>query len=355
MHSALKIKTNLVFYLYSGMTATKFYHFPKSGTFYRLETQEKAIMASKEDGFVWFNFYKPTRNDLNTLVESVGIHPLSVEDCFDAQQVPKIEHFTNNTFIIFNSFTIINKDLFVDEVDIFVGKNFLITVSGINSDERQPLNDLSGVLETGKMNIKGGPDYLMHKILDYIVDEKYKAFDVLEDELEGAEELLLNEVEKFQPVQLLEIRRKLLNLRKSLFHEREILTKIIRLDSPFITQKVIFQYRDIYDHLTKFFEMAEIFREIETSLMELYSSLLNNYMTRMSNATNISVRRLTLIATIFMPLTLIASIGGMSEWTMITGQENWKLSYPLFILGLMVIGIATFFFIRRMGKRPPRF
>lgn len=337
------------------MSATRFYHFPKSGTFYGLATLGEAIMASKGEGFVWFNFYKPTRNDLNLLVESIGIHPLSVEDCFDEKQVPKIEHFTNNTFVIFNSFTIMNKDLFVDEIDLFIGKNFVITVSGHNSDERQPLNDLTGVLETGKMNIKGGPDYLMHKILDYIVDEKYRAFDVLEDDLEAAEEILLNQVENFQPVQLLEIRRKLLSLRKSLFHEREIMTKIIRMDSPFISQKVIVQYRDIYDHLAKFFEMAEAFREIETSLMELYSSLLNNYMTKMSNATNISVRRLTLIATIFMPLTLIASIGGMSEWTMITGQENWKLAYPLFILGMMVIGIATFFVIKRMEKRPPRF
>lgn len=337
------------------MSVTRFFHFPKSGAFYTLPTLGEAIMASKEDGFVWFNFYKPSRADLNLLVESIGIHPLSVEDCFDEQQVPKIEHFTNNTFIIFNSFSYLKRELFVDEVDLFLGKNFLITVSGINSEERRPLNDLSGVLETGKMNVRGGPDYLMHKILDYIVDEKYKAFDMLEDELEEAEEVLINEVENFQPVQLLEIRRKLLNLRKSLFHEREILTKITRMDSPFISQKAIVQYRDIYDHVAKFFEMAEAFREIETSLMELYSSLLNNYMTKMSNATNVSVRRLTLIATIFMPLTLLASIGGMSEWTMITGQENWRVAYPLFILGMMVIGIATFFVIKRMEKRPPRF
>lgn len=337
------------------MSATKFYHFSKNGPFYGLATLGEAIMASKEDGFVWFNFYKPSRNDLNQLVESIGIHPLSVEDCFDDQQIPKIEHFTNNTFIIFNSFININRELFVDEIDLFLGKNFLITVSGHNSGERQPLNDLTGVLENGKMNIKDGPDVLMHKILDYIVDEKYKAFDILEDEMDEAEELLLNEVEKFQPVKLLEIRRNLLKIRKSLFHEREILTKIIRMDSPFISQKAIVQYRDIYDHLAKFFEMAETFREIETSLMELYSSLLNNYMTKMSNATNVSVRRLTLIATIFMPLTLIASIGGMSEWTMITGQENWEVAYPLFILGMLIIGLVTYFAIKRMEKGPHRF
>lgn len=336
------------------MSTTKFYHFPSTGTFYGLATLEEAIVASKEEGFVWFNFFKPSRKELNSLIDLVGIHPLSVEDCFDEKQVPKIEHFTNNTFIIFNGFTYSSKELFVDEIDLFIGKKFLITVSGHNSNGREPLNDLTGVLETGKMNVRGGPDFLMHRILDYLVDEKYKAFDDMEDELELAEELLLNDVQNFQPIQLLRIRRNLMILRKSLYHEREILVKIARMDCPFVTERAIVNYRDIYDHLAKFFELTETYREIETSLMELYSSLLNNYMTKMSNQTNASVRRLTLIATIFMPLTLLAGIGGMSEWTMMTGgAQNWKVSYPLFILGMALIGTITLFFIKRLEKRRP--
>jgi magnesium transporter len=74
----------------------------------------------------------------------------------------------------------------------------------------------------------------------------------------------------------------------------------------------------------------------------------------MSNETNDSVRRLTLIATIFMPLTLIASVGGMSEWTMITGQENWKVSYPLFLLGMGLIAILNYILIRQLEKRSSR-
>jgi magnesium transporter len=123
------------------------------------------------------------------------------------------------------------------------------------------------------------------------------------------------------------------------------------MDCPFIPEKAIFHYRDIYDHLAKFFELTETNREIVTSLMELYTSLLNNKMTQVSNETNDSVRRLTLIATIFMPLTLIASVGGMSEWTMITGRENWKLSYPLFLLGMGVIAILNYVLIRQLEKR----
>ena len=84
--------------------------------------------------------------------------------------------------------------------------------------------------------------------------------------------------------------------------------------------------------------------------MELYTSLLNNLMTKVSNKTNASVRRLTLIATIFMPLTLIASIGGMSEYSMMTGPSNWKIAYPLFILGLGIIALINFYLIRKLEK-----
>ncbi|HEX2922322.1 MAG TPA: magnesium transporter CorA family protein [Bacteroidales bacterium] len=336
------------------MPSVSFYHFPARGTFYGLRTLEEAIEAVKEDGFVWFNFYKPERNTLNALIEPLGIHPLSIEDCFDEKQIPKIEHFPENTFIIFNSFMYINSQLFVDEIDLFIGKKFLVTLSGYNSLDREPMNNLTGVLESGKMNIKGGPDILMHKILDFLVDEKYTAFDILEDELEESEELLLRDVQQFDPMQLLHIRRSLMSLRKSLFHEREILIKILRMDCPFVSAKSIVLYRDVFDHLEKFFELTETLRVIETSLMELFSSLLNNYMTKVSNETNTSMRRLTLIATIFMPLTLIASIGGMSEWTMITGPQNWKISYPLFILGMAVIAAINFVVIRKLEKRKPR-
>ena len=85
--------------------------------------------------------------------------------------------------------------------------------------------------------------------------------------------------------------------------------------------------------------------------MELYTSLLNNHMTKMSNNTNASVKRLTTITTVFMPLTLLASIGGMSEWSMMTGPDNWKVAYPVFFLGMAVIGVASYLFIRRLERR----
>jgi magnesium transporter len=333
------------------MSESKFYHFSITGTLHVINTMEEVISQLKEEGFVWLDFYQPTKELLSPLIDKFGVHPLSLEDCLDEMQVPKIEYFPGNTFIIFNTLSYEEKALAIDEINLFLGKNFLITVSGYNSGTRKPLGDILGLIGNGNTNAKAGPEYLMHIVLDNLVDNKYKAFDDMEEELEFAEESLLDDVEKFQPMQLLRMRKNLMLLRKSLVHEREILVKICRQDCPFISGKAIVHYRDIYDHLAKFFELTETYREIETSLMELYTSLLNNLITKRSNDTNMSVRRLTLITTIFMPLTLIASIGGMSEWSMMTGPSNWKTAYPLFLLGIVVIAVINFYFLKRIEKK----
>jgi len=336
------------------MSESNFYHFAPSGHFYGVKSVEEAITAAKEGGFIWFNFFNPSIQELHSLVDTMGVHPLSVEDCLDSSQVPKIEHFPGNTFIIFNSYSYKEKQLYIDEIDIFIGRNFLITVSGINSEERKPLNGIIKIIETDPTLASSGPAFLMHVVLDYVVDEKLQAFESLEDELEEAEDEVLNNPTVFKPTELMRLKKYLVNMRKSLFHEREILVKICRMDCPFVPEKSIFHFRDIYDHLAKFFELTETNREIVTSLMELYTSLLNNQMTRVSNKTNDSVRRLTLITVIFMPLTLLASIGGMSEWTMMTGQENWKIAYPLFILGMATVALLNYLVIRTLEKRSER-
>ena len=333
------------------MSERKYFHISKKGLFYGMNNLEDALSATKEGGYIWLNYDKPKKEELMSLADRLGIHPLSVEDCMDYRQVPKIEYFSDNTFVIFNSFHYFQKTLHVDEINLFIGKNFLITVSGPNSDERRPLAEIEKIISADPGNIKHGPSALMHRVLDYIVDQKFTAFEVMEDELEEAEDQIMENTISFEPADLMRIRKCLQVMRKSLFHEREIMVKICRLDCPFIPEKAIAHYRDIYDHLAKFFELTETYRENVTSLMELYTSLQNNLMSRSANETNASVRRLTLIATVFMPLTLIASIGGMSEWTMMTNKISWKLSYPLFIIAMGIIAVVNYVVIRRIEKK----
>ena len=333
------------------MSESWFYHLPQTGKPVRCATADAALAAAKDGGFVWLNYCQPTREELSNLIEPLGIHPLSIEDCFDKNQLPKIEDFPTNTFILFNAFDYSNRALLIGEIDLFIGANFLVTVSKRNAEKCWLWDGIEQIVETDSERVQQGPGFLMHIILDQVVDHKFLAIEALEDELDAVEEALLADAASLKPAELIRFRRYLLNLRKSLFHEREILAKISRKDCPFITDEAIFHYRDIYDHLVRFFELTESYRDMVTSLMEMYLSLLNNQMTKTANTTNATVRRLTIITTIFMPLTLLAGIGGMSEWSMMTGPENWRFTYPAFILAMVVLGFANYYLLRWLEQR----
>jgi magnesium transporter len=330
------------------MPESSFYHISPKGTLACVATLDEAVAAHKNGGFTWLDYRQPTKNELSVLTGSLGIHPLSIEDCIDKNQVPKIEDFPGSSFIIVNAFSYADRKLSVDEVDIFIGEKFLITVSGYDSGARRPLNDIQRIVELNIERAQQGPAFLMHIILDHIVDQKFVTIEAVEDGLEAAEEAMLAAPASFNPGEMLRLRKELLALRKSLFHEREILGKICRKDCPFISDKAILHYRDIYDHVTKFFELTEGYRDVVTSLMELHTTMLSNLMAKTSNETNAAVRRLTFITTIFMPLTLLAGIGGMSEWSMMTGPQNWRIAYPAFLLAMAVIGIANYYLMKRV-------
>jgi magnesium transporter len=333
------------------MSETRYFHISKTGKFTKIDSLKKALASVKKGGYLWLDFFKPTKNELSELIEPLCLHPLSIEDCVDESQIPKIDEYPRNTFILFNAFHYADGTLTISEVDAFVGKDFLVTVTGHNSESHKLMSDIERTVNLVEENIGQGPAYLLHVILDVVVDQKFVAIEALEDQINLAEEAILANLSGFNPADLLHLRQDLLTVRKSLFHEREVLVKICRKDCPFIPEKSIFFYRDIYDHLSKFFELTESSRDVVTSLMEMYLSMLNNQMTKISNDTNLTVRRLTFITTIFMPLTLLAGIGGMSEWSMMTGPENWKVSYPVFLLVMAVLGVSNYFLLKWLDKR----
>jgi magnesium transporter len=330
---------------------SKFYYFSREGKPTPLTNAADALARLKDEGFVWLNFCEPQKEELEALAEPLGLHPLAIEDCFDENQIPKVEDYPHHTFILFNIFDYANKEMTINEVDLFIGEKFLVTVSPCGSDHRSILNGADHMVEQDMESVREGPAYLAHTLLDFIVDRKFIAIEALEDEMDQAEDSILVDHEHFNPRELVYLRRELLALRKSLFHEREILVKVCRNDCMFIPQKSLLLYRDVYDHLAKFFELTESSREIVTSLMEMYLSLLNNQMTKAANDTNITVRRLTYITTIFMPLSLLAGIGGMSEFSMMTGPENWRITYPAFLLAMALLGAVTYTILKRMEKK----
>jgi magnesium transporter len=333
------------------MSESRFYHVTQKGKLVIVDSLTEAIAAAKKGGYIWLDYSQPTKEELSQLIEPLKLHPLSIEDCVDENQIPKIDDYPKNSFILFNAFNYSEGALSMDEMDIFIGEGFLVTANGRRTGNHQLIRSIERVVELDPQCASEGPAFLLHIILDSIVDQKFLAIETLEDELDKAEETILANLSDFNPASLLHLRRDLLAIRKSLFHEREILVKICRKDCPFIPEKALFQYRDIYDHLTKFFELTETSREILTSLMEMYLSMLNNQMARTANRTNSTVRRLTFITTIFMPLSLLAGIGGMSEWSMMTGPENWRFTYPAFLLAMILLGFISYYILKRFEKK----
>ncbi len=350
------------------MSESRFYRISPAGGLASFGTVAEALAAvpdggsgtnQPDRGFVWLHYPEPEKAELLQLVEPLGLHPLSIEDCFDQNQVPKMEDYHRNTFILFNAFSYKDSRLSVNEVDLFIGEDYLVSVCG-NPRVGQPLAGIEKVVEHEIDRARQGPAFLLHIIMDHIVDQKFAAIESIEDELDEMEEAIMGAVSRFRPTELMHRRRTVMTLRKSVFHEREILTRICRRDCPFIPEKAIFHYRDVYDHLAKFFELVETCHELVTSLMETYLSLMNNRMTWAAQETNAAVRRLTLITTVFMPLGFLAGVFGMSEWTMMTGQEHWRIAYPLFMLAMALLGLANYTVLKRMEKRrrdeeePPR-
>jgi magnesium transporter len=333
------------------MADSAFYSVTPGASLQRWPTVDAALDARRQGGYAWLNYVDPSAEELAALITPLGLHRLSIEDCLDAQQVPKIDDFPSHTFLLLNVYRYAEQAFTVAEVDFFLGRDFLVTVSGHGAAEGSVQGDLEALVRLDLETARRGPDFLLHTILDHTVDSKAVAIEALEDDIDVAEEAMLRDAGAFQLADLMLLRRALLTLRKSLFHEREIMGRICRRDCAFVSEPAIYHFRDIYDHLTKFFELIEMNRDIVASLTEVYLSLVNNQMAKAANETNLSVRRLTLITTIFMPLTLLAGIGGMSEWSMMTGPGNWPIAYPAFLVAMLAIGVINYYVLKRLESR----
>ncbi len=337
------------------MSEKRFFHIGSDGSLSKVSSLDEVLRAVEGGGYAWLDFFDPSREDLLPLVGGLGVHPLSIEDCLDENSVPKIDDFPTNTFVLVNGYRIQDGVLMQEEVDLLLGKNFLISVSGCHGGSLRFGEKVEAFAAKDPAALRQGPDSLLHVLLDHVVDTDVEAIESLQDVIETAEEEVLESPYNFDPHAVMRLRRDLLTLRKSLFHSREVLAKICRRDSPFVSDRSIYHFRDVHDHLTKYFEIVEICREMITSLMEMYLTQVNNRMAKSANRMNASVRRLTMITTVFMPLTLLAGIGGMSEWTMMTGADHWKIAYPAFLLAMLVIGLINYRLLLRAEGRKASF
>lgn len=306
-----------------------------------LDTIEACLSYKDKPGILWINVDSVHEPDVIQKIGSVfQLHPLTCEDVLNTDQRPKVEDFEKYIYAVFKQLFCqsgVKYGIHIEQVSLILTSNTVISFQeGIKGDV---FNSVREALRKNKGLIrKMGSDYLAYSLLDAVVDNY---FNVLED-IEGKIEILEAELLSFETSQALKnlyhLKREMMTLRKAVWPLREVVNALSHDGISLISKTTQTYFRDVYDHAIQVIEVAEVFREMMSELLEIYLSSINNRL-------NSIMKVLTAVATVFTPPMLIASIYGMN-FKYIPGLES-KWGYPLALGSMFVIGFGLLFFFKK--------
>jgi len=290
-------------------------------------TTEDAFKFVDEKSITWFNIDGLSNiEEIQKLGDHYELHPLVMEDIVNTGQRPKIEEYQDYLFIVAKMLYYKNGEIENEHISMIVGRNYVLTFQESDGDVFDPIRER---IETAKGRIRGkGADYLMFALLDAIIDNYFLVIDDMSDRIEGLEESLFTSRPSDDiTYEIQDLKRNILRIRRAVFPLREVISRMEKMDSELIDPHTSNFIRDLYDHIIQISENIDIYREMIWGLMDMY-------MTTISNKMNEVMKVLTIMASIFIPLTFIAGIYGMNfEYI---PELQWKYSY--FVLwGVMII------------------
>ncbi|MCO6477182.1 MAG: magnesium/cobalt transporter CorA [Phaeodactylibacter sp.] len=302
------------------------------------EQHAKEKLPTPEEGSLvsWFDIRGLHNVELiQALGDQFNIHPLVLEDVLNTQQRPKFEEHESGIFLTVQSLTFDRDNLEVkmEQVSIYAGKGFVISFQEDKDDLFPAIREriLSG---RGKIKKKGA-DYLAYALADNIVDHYYLLLDQLEEVLDELEEEILSRPGRSSKEKIHSLKIEAIMLRKMVSPLREAIGRFSRTDSPFVEETTLIFLRDLYDHTIQVMDTIDTYRDVMSGLYDLYLSEISF---RMNNV----IQLLTIISTIFIPLTFLAGIYGMNFDHM--PELHWKYGY--FVLwGVMVLIAVSLVFV----------
>jgi magnesium transporter len=264
-------------------------------------------LQSQKDkpGITWINM--DGLQDVNLLEEigkTFGLHPLVLEDILNTDQRPKMEDYCGYIYIVLRNYSSqVNGDLHSEQVSIILGKNFVLSFREKGSSL---FDSIEKRLRADKGRIrKYGADYLVHSIIDNIVDNYFIVLENMEEKIEFLEDDLVRQTTTATLQEIHILKRELILLRKSLWPLREAISSLERSDSTLISEATGIYFKDIFDHVIAIIDTVETFRDMLSGMLDIYLS-------SVSYRLNEVMKVLTIIATIFMPLTFLAGVYGMN-------------------------------------------
>ncbi len=283
---------------------------------------------------VWVDVSDPTPEEVDQIGKEFGFHPLALEDTLTPEIRPKIDQYDGYQFIVFYGLTVAADDVQSHEVDIFVGKTYMVTFhdSLLHVIEETANRWRTNVASMGHH----GTGFLLYSLLDSLVDGYFPVLDHMAEEAERLEETMLSAGQPALQSAILQLRHELLMIRRVAGPERDIMNVLVRRDPPLFGRKEIVYFQDVYDHLLRVTDTVDLYRD-------MLSSVLEANLTMISYTLNIVVKRLTASSIVLMSISLIAGVYGMNFTHM--PELDWRLGYP-FALALMgivaVVEVAIF-------------
>lgn len=265
-----------------------------------------------------------------------GIHPLVLEDVVNTEQRPKLEDMGDYIFIVLKmmSFNKVENRVEAEQVSLIIGKNYVLTfqerIGDVFQGIRERIRNHQGRIR------RMGSDYLAYTLVDAIVDNYFVVLEVVGDQIESMEDDVMTNptTETMQTLQ--KIKRRLLFLRKSVWPLREVISHLERMESKLIQKQTHPYFRDVYDHTIQVVDMLETMRDMNSGMFDMYLSSISNKM-------NEVMKVLTIIATIFIPLTFIAGIYGMNFEYMPELKWHWAYFSVWGVMAAVVIVMVVYF------------
>jgi len=304
-----------------------------------VKTIEETLSFKDKPTITWINLDGVHQlTDIEKIGTHFKIHPLVLEDIMNTGQRPKMEVFDQYIFIVLKMLRIEDEEneTKTEQVSIIIAPNLVISLQESKGDVFDPIRERIRS-DRGRIR-KMGADYLAYALIDAIVDNYFIILEKLGEKIEDMEDELISNPSPETLQTIHSLKREMIFLRKSVWPLRELISRLERWESQLIDKSTYIYLRDLYDHTIQVIDSIETFRDMLSGMLDIYLSSVSNRM-------NEVMKVLTIIATIFIPLTLIAGIYGMNFRYMPELESPW--AYPMVYFIMLIIGIVMLIYFRR--------
>ena len=319
------------------------YYLPGKPIRKNVPPQEFPLLIRNRRGLLWVDFENEPAESCLPVLQGFNFHPLAIDDALQETHVPKLDDWGGYLYIVLNYMIVLNNrenwETEVDELDIFLGQNYIVTLH----DRRiTAIEDVWQVCDRDPRTLQDGADHLLYKIADNLVTEYMPAVEEIDTAIDEIEDQVFDRPSPRTLERLFSLKRVLLAMRRILLPQREVLNKLARDDYRVIDPRDRIFFRDIYDHLVRLHDLNESLRDLVGGALDTYLSVVNNRM-------NDIMKTLTIITTLFMPITFITGFFGMNFFEPVANLTGWttRLIFSLVMFVLLLFPFGMYLWMRR--------